>query len=76
MKPPAELGPRTAEASWITEGPNSGGVVGWWLYREHMFRFHQDFGGGDIGYGVQVEEWLRQHGETWPEIAAALRGRA
>jgi len=40
-----------------------------------MFRFHQDFGGGDIEYGVPVEEWLRQHAETWPRIAEALQTR-
>jgi len=73
LEPPDALNPRSAEAEWITEGPNSGGIVGWWLYQGHMYRFHHEGSGGSIEHGIPVATWISTHGELHPAIVAVLK---
>ncbi len=75
MRPPEHLDSSTAEASWLTEGPNSGGVAGWLLFAGHVFRFWNDFSSGEVEQGIPVAEWLRVYGSVHPSIAAELRRR-
>lgn len=58
--------PRFADidGQWIVEGPNSGGVTFYMLWREHMFRVEQDFGSGSVGSGVPVAEFLAAYRGT------------
>ena len=72
MDPPPDMRQSVAERQWITEGPNSGGIGGWWLYRGHMFEFRQDFGDPWVGSGVPIAAWIEGWGERHPDIAASL----
>ena len=71
---PDELRGNDPEVQWTTEGPNSGGVGGWWLFRGHMFSFHTD-SGSTVSDGIPVSEWLGRYGDRHPEIREALRER-
>ncbi len=75
MEPPDDLGYSTAEAHWITEGPNSGGIAGWLLHDGHMFEFRHEGHSGDVFAGIPVREWLALRAEREPRIAEDLRRR-
>ena len=61
MEPPDHLSSSTAERTWIIEGPNSGGVSGWHLWRGHLFAFANGFGYADVDPGIPVAEFLNRY---------------
>lgn len=75
MDVPEGLDDFTAERSWTTEGPNSGGYGGWFLHQGHMFQFHNEGSSGSISRGIPVAEWIEGWAEHHPEIVAQLRAR-
>ena len=56
---------RDVDAQWIVDGPNSGGVRFFVLWREHLFLVEQEFSSGSIGAGIPAAAF-----------AAAYRGAA
>ncbi|MAS96606.1 MAG: hypothetical protein CMO55_25740 [Verrucomicrobiales bacterium] len=64
MKPPENLSTQTAEKYWVTEGPNSGGMEGWLLRGEHVFRFANDFGWSGIEDGITIDAFLDRYRDT------------
>ena len=68
-----------ADAQWITEGPNSGGIAGWLLWREHMFRFEHSGPAGSVERGIPVATFLARHAPRddarFRAIVADLRAR-
>lgn len=52
------------DARWIVDGPNSGGVRFFILWREHLFLVEQDFSSGSIGPGIAVAEFAATHRGT------------
>lgn len=57
MKPPDNID-MSHDARYLHEGPNSGGVTGWFLRDGHMFAFAHDGPSGSIDDGVPVARWL------------------
>lgn len=49
------------EAQWILDGPDSGGVRFFMLWRGHVFLVEQEFSGGTIGAGVPAAEFAARH---------------
>ncbi len=64
MEPPAHLGPHTAEQTWITDGPNSGGIRGWLLWHGHLFAFENEGHTGTVQPGISVAAFLDRYGES------------
>lgn len=64
MKPPPNLDTGTAEEYWLTEGPNSGGMEGWLLWRDHLFRFAHDFGWSGMEDGITIDAFLARYGDS------------
>ncbi len=52
------------DGQWIVDGPNSGGVRFYMLWREHLFLVEQDFSSGSVGPGVPVATFLAAHRGT------------
>jgi hypothetical protein len=68
VEPPAHLGPRTAERMWITEGPNSGGIRGWLLWRGHLFAFENEGPTGTIEPGMPIAEFCSRYRDTQNDV--------
>jgi hypothetical protein len=49
------------DAQWIVDGPNSGGVRFYVLWRGHLFLVEQDFSSGSIGRGIPAATFLAAH---------------
>lgn len=49
------------DGQWIVDGPNSGGVRFYMLWREHLFLVEQDFSSGSIGRGIAATEFAAAH---------------
>jgi hypothetical protein len=52
------------DAQWIVDGPNSGGVRFFVLWRGHLFLVEQDFSSGSIGRGIAAAEFAAAHRES------------
>lgn len=67
------------DAQWIVDGPNSGGVRFFVLWREHLFLVEQDFSSGSIGRGIATAEFVAAHRESsdprYQQILADLDAR-
>ena len=57
MKPPDDIA-TIKDADYLHEGPNSGGITGWYLWKGHMFYFVNEGHTGHIDPGVPVATWL------------------
>ena len=74
--PKEELDVQAVEKRWVTEGPNSGGMSGWYLFRGFMFAFHLEGPGYDwVRDGIPVGQWIATYGEQHPEIVHDLGER-
>lgn len=49
------------DAEWIVDGPNSGGVRSYILWREHLFLVERDFCSSSIGRGIPAAEFAAAH---------------
>lgn len=67
MEYAGDPGFRDVDAQWIVEGPNSGGVQFYVLWREHLFRVEQDFSSGSIGPGITPAQFVATHGGSSDE---------
>lgn len=64
---------RDADAQWIVDGPNSGGVKFYILWHGHLFLVEQDFSSGSVDPGVPVAEFIATHrGTTDPRYQCIL----
>ena len=52
------------DAQWIVDGPNSGGVRFFVLWREHLFLVEQEFSSGSIGPGIATAEFVAAYRES------------
>jgi hypothetical protein len=52
------------DVRWIVDGPNSGGVRFFILWRQHLFLVERDFSSGSIGPGVAAAEFAAAHRGT------------
>jgi hypothetical protein len=49
------------DGQWIVDGPNSGGVRFFVLWRGHLFLVEQDFSSGSIGRGIAAADFAAMH---------------
>ena len=67
------------DGQWIVDGPNSGGVRFYVLWRGHLFLVEQEFSSGSIGPGIAASWFAATHRGTsdprYAEIVAALDAR-
>lgn len=67
------------EGQWIVDGPNSGGVKFYVLWRGHLFLVEQEFSSGSIGGGIAAATFAAAYrGSDDPrvrEIVAELDAR-
>lgn len=52
------------DGQWIVEGPNSGGVTFYVLWRGHLFRVEQEHSHGTIGAGIPAAQFVARHRGT------------
>lgn len=65
-------GYRGVDAQWIVEGPNSGGVKFYVLWRGHLFYAEQEFNWGTIGPGVAAAEFAARHRGSADPVYAGI----
>ena len=67
------------EGQWLVDGPNSGGVKFYVLWRGHLFLVEQEFSYGSIGRGIPAATFAAAHRGTddprYREIVAELDAR-
>jgi hypothetical protein len=61
MEYAGDPGFRDVDAQWIVDGPNSGGVRFYVLWREHLFYVDQDFSSGSVGRGIPAAQFAAAH---------------
>lgn len=61
MEYAGDPGFRDVDGQWIVDGPNSGGVKFFVLWRGHLFLVEQEFSSGTIGRGVAAAEFAAAH---------------
>jgi hypothetical protein len=49
------------DGQWIVDGPNSGGVKFYVLWRGHLFLVEQEFSYGTVGRGIPAEAFAAAH---------------
>jgi hypothetical protein len=52
------------DAQWLVDGPNSGGVRFFILWRKHLFLVEQEFSSGSVGPGIAAAEFAATHRGT------------
>ncbi|MEZ4448453.1 MAG: hypothetical protein R3B09_03160 [Nannocystaceae bacterium] len=55
---------RDVDGQWIVDGPNSGGVRFYVLWRGHLFLVEQEFSSGSIGGGTPAAAFAAAHRGT------------
>lgn len=70
---------RDVDGQWIVDGPNSGGVRFYVLWRGHLFLVEQEFSSGSIGAGIAADVFAAAHRASddpiHRQIAAELDAR-
>lgn len=52
------------DGQWIVDGPNSGGVKFYVLWRGHLFRVEQEFSDGSVGAGIPAAQFAAMHRDS------------
>lgn len=70
---------RDVDAQWIVDGPNSGGVRFFVLWREHLFFVEQEFSSGSVGPGISAAQFVAMYrgrdDSRYQRILEDLEGR-
>ena len=72
MKAPENFNVQKADKYWITEGPNSGGIEGWMLWKDHLFSFQSDYTSPLIGEGLSRSEFTHRYREAKDPVLQSI----